>query len=48
MKDTSSSSQRLTAIAYSMDALIPGFYFWAGSLKIRLGGSEPEQNYPGP
>ena len=27
------------AIAYSMDALIPGLYIWIGSLKIRIGGS---------
>jgi hypothetical protein len=30
------------AIAYSMDALIPGFYAWFGSLRIRIGGSEAE------
>ena len=39
--------QRLRAIAYSMDALIPGFYAWYGSISIRLGGSEAEKNYPG-
>ncbi|MCL1470805.1 hypothetical protein [Argonema antarcticum] len=38
---------RLSAIAYSMDALIPGFYLWFGSLKIRIGGSEAEETYPG-
>jgi hypothetical protein len=35
------------AIAYSMDALIPGFYAWFGSLRIRIGGSEAEETYPG-
>lgn len=35
------------AIAYSMDALIPGLYIWLGSIKIRLGGSLPENNYLG-
>ena len=37
----------MKAIAYSMDVLIPGLYVWFGSIKIRLGGSEPEENYPG-
>lgn len=39
--------QQLRAIAYSMDALIPGFYFWWGALKIRVGGSLAEASYPG-
>ncbi len=39
--------ERLRAIAYSMDALIPGFYLWFGSLKIRLGGSEAKDTYSG-
>ena len=39
--------RELSAIAYSMDALIPGLYLWLGSLKIRIGGSEAEENYPG-
>lgn len=30
-----------------MDALIPGFYAWFGSLRIRIGGSEAEETYPG-
>jgi len=38
---------RLSAIAYSMDALIPGFYLWAGPFKLRLGGSLAEDTYPG-
>jgi hypothetical protein len=37
----------LSAIAYSMDALIPGLYFWCGLLKIRIGGSPAEHTYPG-
>lgn len=39
--------QTLRAIAYSMDTLIPGFYLWLGPLKLRWGGSEPEETYPG-
>ena len=35
------------AIAYSMDALVPGVYIWLGSIAIRIGGSQPEENYPG-
>jgi hypothetical protein len=41
------SDFQLRAIAYSMDALIPGLYIWLGSIKIRLGGSYSEDNYPG-
>ena len=37
----------LCAIAYSLDALIPGLYIWAGPIKLRLGGSQPEENYSG-
>ncbi len=40
-------NKELRAIAYSMDALIPGFYAWFGSLRIRIGGSEAEETYPG-
>jgi hypothetical protein len=39
--------EELRAIAYSMDALIPGFYTWFSSLRIRIGGSEAEETYPG-
>lgn len=42
-----SSKNALQAIAYSLDALIPGLYFWAGPIKLRLGGSQPEENYSG-
>ncbi|MDB9494773.1 hypothetical protein PN441_12515 [Spirulina major CS-329] len=35
------------AIAYSLDCLIPGFYLWLGPLNLRIGGSTPEDNYPG-
>lgn len=38
---------QLRAIAYSLDALIPGLYLWVGSIKIRLGGSSSEDTYPG-
>ncbi|BAC91841.1 hypothetical protein [Gloeobacter violaceus] len=35
------------AIAYSMDALLPGLYVWAGPFHVRIGGSIAEPNYPG-
>ena len=35
------------AIAYSMDALVPGVYFWLGKIAIRIGGSSAETDYPG-
>lgn len=41
------ADEALRAIAYSMDALIPGLYLWYGSVHIRLGGSLPETSYPG-
>jgi hypothetical protein len=37
----------LSAIAYSMDALVPGLYFWRGFIKLRIGGSPAEPTYPG-
>ncbi|MBW4520914.1 MAG: hypothetical protein KME16_14570 [Scytolyngbya sp. HA4215-MV1] len=40
-------NDRLRAIAYSMDALIPGLYLWLGAFKLRIGGSLPEATYPG-
>jgi len=46
-KNTEVADQKMRAIAYSMDALIPGLYIWFGSIKIKIGGSEPEENYPG-
>jgi hypothetical protein len=46
-KSVSIRDEELKAIAYSMDALIPGFYAWFGSLRIRIGGSEAEETYPG-
>lgn len=46
-RSTSITDKNLRAIAYSMDALIPGFYAWFGLLKIRIGGSEAEETYPG-
>ncbi|MBV8886325.1 MAG: hypothetical protein JO235_20355 [Chroococcidiopsidaceae cyanobacterium CP_BM_RX_35] len=35
------------AIAYITDALIPGFDLWFLHWSIRIGGSVPEDNYPG-
>jgi hypothetical protein len=40
----------LRAITYSMDFLIPGFYFWCPYFTIRIGGAIPDDNpyrYPG-
>ncbi|MGC1246004.1 MAG: hypothetical protein WA865_07310 [Spirulinaceae cyanobacterium] len=44
---TESSDSQLQAIAYSLDTLIPGLYIWLGRLRIRLGGSLAEEDYPG-
>lgn len=41
------SGDNKKAIAYSMDALVPGIYFWFGSWNLRLGGSRAEISYPG-
>ena len=38
---------QMRSIAYSLDTLIPGLYIWLGAIKIRIGGSEPEESYPG-
>jgi hypothetical protein len=46
-ESVSVDDEKLRAIAYSMDALIPGFYAWFGPLKIRIGGSDAEETYPG-
>lgn len=36
------------SIAYSTDALMPGFYLWLGDkFSLRIGGSEAEENYSG-
>jgi len=42
--------EKLRAIAYSMDLLLPGFYFWCPYFSIRIGGATPDDNpyrYPG-
>ena len=44
---TDSKSDALRAVAYSLDALVPGFYIWLGPIKLRFGGSQPEENYLG-
>ncbi len=46
-KSVSIPDEELRAIAYRMDTLIPGCYAWFSSLRIRLGGSEAEETYPG-
>jgi hypothetical protein len=35
------------AIAYSVDASVPGVYFWLGNITLRIGGSSAETDYPG-
>ena len=42
-----SKSDELRAIAYSLDALLSGIYIWLGPIKLRIGGSQPEENYAG-
>ena len=42
--------EKLRAIAYSMDLLIPGLYCWCPYFTIRIGGAIPDDNpyrYPG-
>ncbi len=46
-QQSSKVDKPLRAIAYSMDALVPGLYIWLGAIKLRIGGSLPEENYPG-
>lgn len=43
----STTSERLRAIAYSIDTLIPGLYIWLGPIQLCLGGSTAEDSYPG-
>jgi hypothetical protein len=46
----SAHAERIRAIAYSMDTLIPGLYAWFGPFTIRLGGCAPDDqpySYPG-
>ena len=48
--DASKRSEARRSVAYSMDLLIPGFYFWLGSFVLRLGGDTPDDEpypYPG-
>lgn len=43
-------SESLRSVAYSMDLLLPGLYFWLGNLGLRLGGTAPDDEpyrYPG-
>ncbi|NER33509.1 MAG: hypothetical protein F6J93_05490 [Oscillatoria sp. SIO1A7] len=47
MKKLKVGDREWRAIAYSMDALVPGLYVWFGSIRIRLGGCEAEDTYPG-
>ena len=42
-----SARNGLKAIAYSLDCLIPGLYIWLGPIRLRIGGSTPEESYPG-
>lgn len=47
LKNQVDFSARIRVIAYSMDVLIPGLYIWLSPLKLCIGGSLPEENYPG-
>ncbi|MGB6298900.1 MAG: hypothetical protein WBF90_22350 [Rivularia sp. (in: cyanobacteria)] len=43
-------NEKLRAIAYSMDLLIPGIYIWCPWFTLKIGGSTPDDNpykYPG-
>jgi hypothetical protein len=49
-KQINTISEQLRVIAYSMDLLIPGFYFWCPYFTIKIGGAIPDDNpykYPG-
>ena len=37
-------SEKLRAIAYSMDLLIPGVYIWCPWFTLKIGGSYPDDN----
>jgi hypothetical protein len=42
--------EKLRLIAYSMDLLITGFYFWCPYFVLQIGGGIPDDNpykYPG-
>ncbi|MEA5593582.1 hypothetical protein [Rivularia sp. UHCC 0363] len=47
---TVNKNEKLRAIAYSMDLLIPGIYIWCPWFTLKIGGSNPDDNpyrYPG-
>lgn len=47
---TVNKNEKLRAIAYSMDLLIPGIYIWCPWFRLKIGGSTPDDNpykYPG-
>lgn len=47
---SSSAAEKMRAVAYSMDILAPGFYFWVGDIVLRIGGYKPDDEpyrYPG-
>ena len=47
LQESSSSipCKELSAIAYSIEALIPDFYAWFCSLRFRIGVSDAEETY---
>jgi len=47
LKPINPPDMKMRAIAYSLDTLIPGIYIWLGAIKIRIGGSLPDESYPG-
>ncbi|MEM7555609.1 MAG: hypothetical protein AAF378_16215 [Cyanobacteria bacterium P01_A01_bin.84] len=47
---TVNKNEKLRAIAYSMDLVIPGVYIWCPWFTLKIGGSIPDDNpykYPG-
>lgn len=43
-------SEKRRTLAYSMDLLVPGIYFWLGNFVLILGGEMPDDEpyrYPG-
>jgi hypothetical protein len=47
LSDQSTRVESMRAIAYSMDTLIPGLYFWTPFGNLKIGGSAAEASYPG-
>ena len=49
-KQKNLAREKLRTIAYSMDLLVPGIYFWCGNFRVIIGGLKPNDEpyrYPG-